>query len=104
MTQTLITDDNPIRMKILAESRSIQIRNSENPNLRLEVTIGRMASDSGYEAGVIKRVCTEMEEEDLIRWTSPATTGLIQETRRFEITAPGRQYLEQVIKHLDQAS
>ena len=93
--------DDPIRLKILRELRSLQIRKSEDPNLeRNVINIGSMANGSGYEAGVIYRICTELEEEGLIRWTRKKTMGgnRAQLKRSFDITLEGRRFLDSIVE------
>ena len=93
--------DDPIRMKILRELRSLQLKKSEDPGLeRRVINIGSMAEGSGYEPGVIYRICTEMEEEGLIKWTRKKTMGgdRAQLKRSFDITLPGRQFLDSIVQ------
>lgn len=90
------TQDDLIRTKILGELRSLQLRKSTDHNLKNKViNIGSMSKGSGYGIGVINRICSEMEDEGLIRWTSKKVGGDPTQSRRtFDITAEGRQLLD----------
>jgi DNA-binding transcriptional regulator YhcF (GntR family) len=91
-------DEEELRLKILNQLRNFEIRQADEPALaKMRPVIGKMAEAIGADFGTVERICKELEEENLIKYTSKKTLswGLEQRKRRsIAIVAGGRSYLK----------
>ena len=91
-------DEDALRIKILSNLRDFEVRKANDQSLRRSSpSIGKMAEAVECDFGTVERVCSELEEEGLVKYTTRKTTGWTldrRKDRRFAITADGRSYLK----------